>query len=503
MFGESDLEQFDVVIVGAGLSGIGMACQLLTRLPKKTFVILEGRDRLGGTWDLFRFPGIRSDADMYTMAYRFRPWRGPKAIAGGPSILEYITETASEFGLGDRIRYRHRVVRASWSSDEALWTVEAEIGEKKQLSRFLCRFLCLCTGYYEYERGYTPEWPGVERFRGPLVHPQQWPQDLDYAGKRVVVIGSGATAITLVPAMAQSAEHVTMLQRSPSYILSLPSEDPLAKRVRGRLPAKAAYALVRWKNVLLSMFFFNLSRKRPEVMKRLVAKGVQQHLGQEYSEDFTPKYNPWDQRMCFAPDGDFFLAVRSGKASVVTDEIETFTESGLQLRSGATLEADIIVTATGLVMRIFSGLQLAVDGEPVDLRKKLMYKGMMLDDVPNMAAAIGYTNAPWTLKSDLTADYVCRLLKYMDRRGYEYCIPCRNGFEIREEPAVDFSSGYIQRALPYLPRQGSRRPWRLYQNYVRDLLTLRYGGIEDEAMNFVRKTETLDLKAAESPIEQV
>ena len=486
MLPESDLEQFDVVIVGAGLSGIGTACHLRSRLPGKTFVILEGRDRLGGTWDLFRFPGIRSDADMYTMAYRFRPWRGPKAIADGASILEYITETASEFGLEDRIRYRHRVVRVSWSSDETLWTVETEVGPDRELSRIRCKFLCLCTGYYEYEGGYTPEWPGVERFRGTLAHPQHWPQELDYSGKRVVVIGSGATAITVVPAMAKSAEHVTMLQRSPSYILALPSEDPLAKLIRGRLPPKAAYELVRWKNVLLSIFFFNLSRKRPEAMKRLVAKGVQQQLGQEHSEHFTPKYNPWDQRMCFAPDGDFFRAVRSGKASIVTDEIETFTESGLRLRSGRTLEADIIVTATGLVMRIFSGLQLFVDGEPVDLRRKLMYKGMMLNDVPNMAAVIGYTNAPWTLKSDLTADYVCRLLKYMEKHGYDNCVPCQNDPEIREEPAVDFSSGYIQRALPHLPRQGSRRPWRLYQNYVRDMFMLRYGSIEDEAMSFRR-----------------
>ncbi|MBV8631978.1 MAG: NAD(P)/FAD-dependent oxidoreductase [Silvibacterium sp.] len=483
-----ETEQFDVVIVGAGLSGIGTGCHLRINLPEKTFVILEGRERLGGTWDLFRYPGVRSDSDMYTLGYRFRPWRAAKAIADGPSILRYITETAQDYGVYEKIRYLHRAVRASWSSEESVWTIEAEVGEQKEISRIRAKFLYLCTGYYEYTQGYKPEWPGLERFAGTLVHPQQWPEDLDYSGKRVVVIGSGATAVTLVPAMAHSAEHVTMLQRSPSYLLSLPSEDLIATRMRRWLPMKSAYSLARWKNVLVTMFFFNLSRKRPEIMKRLIAKGVRQHLGDGYSEHFTPKYNPWDQRMCFVPDSDFFLAVRSGKASVVTDQIEAFIDSGLRLRSGRVLDADIVVTATGLVMRIFSGLELKVDGEPVDLREKMLYKGIMLSDVPNMAAAIGYTNASWTLKCDLTADYVCRLLKYMDRRGYDYCLPLRNGSDTGEEPIVDFSSGYVQRALPHLPRQGSRRPWRLRQNYIRDLITLRYGRILDGTMHFGRKT---------------
>ena len=392
--------------------------------PGKSFVILEGRAAMGGTWDLFRYPGVRSDSDMYTLGYRFRPWRDAKAIADGPAILNYIRETAAEFGVDKTIRYDHRVRRASWSSDDALWTVEAETGPEKRVVRFTCNFLYLCTGYYDYEGGYTPEWPGVERFRGQIVHPQKWPEDLDYAGKRVVVIGSGATAVTLVPAMAERAAHVTMLQRSPTYVVSRPAEDKIANWLRRRLPDRAAYALTRWKNVLLGMFFYNLARKRPELMKRLIAKGVRRHLGEEYDlKHFTPQYNPWDQRLCLVPDSDLFRAIREGSASVVTDHIETFTETGLRLKSGEHLDADIIVTATGLVLKLMSGLQLVVDGAPVDLSKTMAYKGMMYSDVPNLASAFGYTNASWTLKCDLTAEYVCRLLNHMDRYGYAQCTP--------------------------------------------------------------------------------
>ncbi|MEK6283986.1 MAG: NAD(P)/FAD-dependent oxidoreductase, partial [Acidobacteriota bacterium] len=414
------MEHFDVIIVGAGLSGVGAACHLRQRHPRKSFAILEGRGAMGGTWDLFRYPGVRSDSDMYTLGYRFRPWRDAKAIADAPAILKYIRETAAEFGVDREIRYGHRVRHASWSTADALWNVEAETGPEKSpertIAQFTCRFLYLCTGYYDYEAGYTPEWTGVERFGGHIVHPQKWPEHLDYEGKRVVVIGSGATAVTLVPAMAERAAHVTMLQRSPTYVVSRPAEDKLANGLRSVLPARAAYVLTRWKNVLLQQFFYNLARSRPDLFKWMLARGVRNQLGEQYDlKHFTPKYNPWDQRLCLVPDSDLFKAINERKATVVTDQIETFTERGLQLKSGEHLDADIIVTATGLVLKLMSGLQLTVDGAPVDLSKTITYKGMMLSDVPNLASAFGYTNASWTLKCDLTAEYVCRLLKHMDQ----------------------------------------------------------------------------------------
>ena len=484
-----------MLIVGAGLSGIGAACHLRAECPGKSFAILEGRAAMGGTWDLFRYPGVRSDSDMYTLGYSFRPWRDAKAIADGPAILNYIRETAAEFGVDKTIRYGHHVRHASWSSEDARWTVEAEAGPEQEAEAgpeqtvvgFTCDFLYLCTGYYDYEAGYTPEWPRVESFRGRIVHPQKWPEDFDYAGKRVVVIGSGATAVTLVPAMAERAAHVTMLQRSPTYVVSRPAEDRVANWLRRRLPDRTAYALTRWKNVLLGMFFYNLARKRPELYKRLVAKGVSRRLGEEYaSKHFTPRYNPWDQRLCLVPDSDLFRAIRKGRASVVTDHIESFTETGLSLRSGEHLDADVIVTATGLVMKLMSGLRLFVDGEPVELPNALVYKGMMLSEVPNLAFAIGYTNASWTLKCDLTAGYVCRLLNHMERRGYDWCVPRRNDPNLKEEPVIDFTSGYVRRALDGLPRQGSRKPWRLHQNYALDLLTFRRGAVDDGTMEFGR-----------------
>ncbi|HYY98950.1 MAG TPA: NAD(P)/FAD-dependent oxidoreductase [Pyrinomonadaceae bacterium] len=479
------MEHVDVLIVGAGLSGVGAACHLRRRLPGKSFVILEGRGAMGGTWDLFRYPGVRSDSDMYTLGYSFRPWRDAKAIAEGPAILNYIRETAAEFGVDEKIRYGHRVRRASWSSVDARWAVEAETGPEKTVVRLTCNFLYLCTGYYDYEGGYTPDWPGVERFGGRVVHPQKWPEDLDYAGKRVVVIGSGATAVTLVPALAERAAHVTMLQRSPTYVASMPAEDRVANWLRRRLPARTAYALARWKNVLVGMFFYNLARARPDLFKRMIAKGNRRQLGPEYDlRHFTPQYNPWDQRLCLAPDADIFRAIRAGRASVVTDHIETFTQTGLLLKSGGRLDADIVVTATGLVLKLMSGLRLFVDGEPVDLPKTMAYKGMMYSDVPNLASALGYTNASWTLKCDLTAEYVCRLLKHMDRRGYARCTPRVNDLEVEEEPILDFTSGYVLRALHTLPRQGSKTPWRLHQNYVKDLSMLRYGRVDDGVMEF-------------------
>ena len=487
------MEHVDVIVVGAGLSGIGGACHLKMYSPNKSFLILEGRDAIGGTWDLFRYPGVRSDSDMYTLGYRFRPWREAKAIADGPAILNYIRDTAAEFGVDKAIRYNHRVRHASWSSQEARWTVEVETGPDKTLVQLTCAFLYLCTGYYDYESGYTPEWPGVARFHGTIVHPQKWPNDLDYTGKRIVVIGSGATAITLVPAMAQRAAHVTMLQRSPSYIVTRPAEDKIANWFRRSLPDRAAYVLARWKNVLTATFFYDLARRRPQLFKWMVAKGVRKQLGEKYdSKHFTPPYNPWDQRLCFAPDADLFTAIRDGRVSVVTDQIETFTEDGLLLKSGEHIDADIIVTATGLVLRLFSGMQLVVDNTPVEMPKTLVYKGMMFSDIPNLAFAVGYTNASWTLKCDLTAEYVCRLLNYMDHHGYASCTPRVNDADIEEEPVIDFNSGYVLRALHTLPRQGSKTPWRLHQNYMKDLRMMRYGRVDDGTMEFKRApVETL------------
>jgi cation diffusion facilitator CzcD-associated flavoprotein CzcO len=480
------VEHVDVIVIGAGLSGIGGACHLKLECPGKSFVILEGRETMGGTWDLFRYPGVRSDSDMYTLGYRFRPWRESKSMADGPAILSYIRETAAEYEVDKTIRYNHRVRRASWSSDHARWTVEAET--EKTVVQLTCNFLYVCTGYYDYEAGYTPEWAGVERFRGTIVHPQKWPEDLDYAGKRVVVIGSGATAITLVPALAEHAAHVTMLQRSPSYVVSRPAEDKVANFLRRVLPDHAAYMLTRWKNVLSGSFFYRLARKKPAVFKWMVARGVRRQLREKYdSKHFTPHYNPWDQRLCMVPDANLFHAMRDGRVSVVTDHIETFTEDGLLLKSGERLDADIIVTATGLVLRIFSGLQLVVDGAPVDLTKMLVYKGMMFSDVPNLAFAIGYTNASWTLKCDLAAEYVCRLLNHMDHHGYSVCTPRLNDPDVGEQPVIDFNSGYVLRALHTLPRQGLKTPWRLHQNYVKDLSMMRYGRVEDGAMEFSAK----------------
>lgn len=477
------MEHVDVIIVGAGLSGIGGACHLKRHCPRKSLIILEARETMGGTWDLFRYPGVRSDSDMHTLGYRFRPWLETKAMADGPAILNYIRETAAEYGVDKTIRYNHRVRRVSWSSDDARWTVEVEAD--KTVTQLTCNFLYLCTGYYDYDSGYTPEWPGVERFHGTVVHPQKWPNDLDYANKRIIVIGSGATAITLVPAMAERAAHVTMLQRSPTYIVSRPAEDKIANFLLRILPNRAAYMLSRWKNVLSATFFYSLARNRPELFKRMVAKGVRNELGQHYDpKHFTPSYNPWDQRLCLVPDSDLFRAIREGRVSVVTDQIETFTEGGLLLASGEQLNADIIVTATGLVLKLFSGMQLAVDDTPVHLPEKLVYKGMMFSDVPNLAFAVGYTNASWTLKCDLAGEYVCRLLNHMDHHGYSICTPRVNDPDVGEQPVIDFNSGYVLRSLHTLPRQGLKTPWRLHQNYVKDLSMMRYGRVDDGTMEF-------------------
>jgi monooxygenase len=489
-------DHVDVLIVGAGLSGIGAAHHLQTSFPGNTYTILEARDVTGGTWDLFRYPGVRSDSDMHTLGYRFRPWTEAKAIADGPSILDYVRATAAEAGIDKHIRFHHRVTRASWSSTAARWTVEADGpgGEKKTLT---CGFLLVCSGYYRYDEGYLPSFAGIGDFRGQVVHPQFWPADLDYAGRRVVVIGSGATAVTLVPALAETAAHVTMLQRSPTYILSMPGEDHLADKLRTLLGTRRGYTVTRWKNVLITTAFYKLSRRRPVMIRDWIRKVTIKQLpaGYDVGTHFNPTYNPWDQRLCLVPDGDLFRAIRDGRASVVTDRIVRFTERGLLLESGAELEADIVVTATGLQLLPIGGMQLTVDGRPVRLPETMAYKGMMLSGVPNFAFTIGYTNASWTLKADLVSEFTCRLLAYMDSHGYDACVPVSDDPSITERPLMDFSAGYVLRTIDQFPRSGSRAPWRLGGSYPHDAVTLRHGRINDGVMRFSR------LSRAQAPPE--
>lgn len=481
----SATEHFDVLIVGAGLSGIGAGYHLQRHCPNKSYAILEGRDCSGGTWDLFRYPGIRSDSDMYTLGYSFRPWRDAKAIADGPSILKYVRETARDHGIDQKIRFNHRVSRASWSSSDARWTVETA-KPSGEVGHVTCNFLFLCSGYYNYDAGYTPDFPGTERFQGRIVHPQKWTADIDYAGKQVVVIGSGATAVTLVPELAKTAAHVTMLQRSPTYIVARPEEDAIANWLRRHFPARFAYAATRWKNVLLGMLFFNLCRHAPQRMKQRLLQLVKDEIGEscDVERHFTPRYNPWDQRLCLVPNGDLFEMLKQGKASVVTDHIETFTERGVKLRSGPTLAADLVITATGLNLQVLGNVALTVDGKPIEPGRLLSYKGMMYGDVPNLATAFGYTNASWTLKCDLTCEYICRLLNYMDERGYRQCAPRNDDPSIAPTPWIDFSSGYVQRSIDRFPKQGSKAPWRLYQNYALDLMNLRFAAVDDGVMRF-------------------
>jgi monooxygenase len=478
----------DVLIIGAGLSGIGAAWRLKRERPGTSFLILEARDAIGGTWDLFRYPGVRSDSDMFTLSYPFRPWHGTRSLASGEAIRRYITDTADEGGITPLIRFRTKALAASWSTDRARWTVETTGGT------YTCRFLYACAGYYDYDRGYQPDWPGLADFAGTFVHPQFWPSGLDHAGKRVVVIGSGATAVTLVPAMAETAAHVTMLQRSPSYLTVLPDRDVVADKLRRRLPARLAHRLIRAKNVALSQGFYHLARRRPERVKKLLRSFAVRRIGDEayVDEHFTPAYDPWDQRLCVVPRGDLFTAIRDGRASMVTDHIERFVPGGIVLASGRTLTADIVVSATGLSLLPVGGMTLTVDGQPVDAGQRLAYRGLMLSGVPNLAYCIGYTNASWTLRADLSHRYVLRLLSFMDRHGYAVATPdaAPDG---ERRPLLELTSGYVRRALDRFPQQGDRSPWTVRQNYLLDVLTTPRAD--------VRKAMTFSRVATELPAE--
>ena len=477
----------DVLIIGAGLSGIGAAYHLQTAFPGRTYTILEARDAIGGTWDLFRYPGVRSDSDMNTLGYRFRPWTQAKAIADGPSILRYIRATAAEAGIDEHVRFGHRVTYAEWSSEDARWTVEAE--HDGETVRLTAGFLYSCSGYYRYDEGHRPDIPGAERFRGTVVHPQHWPDDLDHTGKDVVVIGSGATAVTLVPAMAERARRVTMVQRSPTYVLSLSAEDGIATALRRLLGDRRAYPVTRWKNIVIGTLFYQFSRRRPHVVRSMIRKAATRRLPPGYDVDthFGPRYQPWDQRLCLVPDGDLFTAIREGRASVVTDRIEGFTENGLRLASGAELTADVVVTATGLRLLALGGVRLVVDGHEVAVPETMAYRGMMLSGVPNFAFTIGYTNASWTLKADLVAEFVVRLLRHMDARGYDRCVPVNDDPSVTETPLLDFQAGYVLRSIDEFPKAGSRTPWRLGMSYAHDLIRLRYGRVDDGALRFSRR----------------
>jgi monooxygenase len=482
------IEHLDVLIVGAGISGIGAAYYLQRDQPGKTFAILEARDALGGTWDLFRYPGIRSDSDLYTFGYEFKPWLNPKAIASADSILDYLKETVHEYGIEQHIRYQHRVRSAAWSSADGRWMVEVEQSPGGHCQRITCSWLFAATGYYNYEEGFTPHFEGIEQYQGQLIHPQHWPQDLDYSGKRVLVIGSGATAVTLVPALTDKAAHVTMLQRTPSYVLSVPSEDPIARLLRKYLSTERAFALSRRKNVLISRGIWLFCQKFPGLARRLIRHFNKKALPEGYpvDEHFNPPYNPWEQRLCAVPDGDLFKAIRDGSASIVTDHIQTFTAQGVRLKSGRELQADIIITATGLSLQLFGNVQVTVDGEAVDASRKVAFKGMMLDGIPNFAFTVGYTNSSWTLKVGLLCEHFCRLLAHMDEHEYSICCPQLPSPDMPTRPLLDFGAGYVQRSMHLLPRQGLAAPWLMSMNYLDDIDLMRQGPVADPNLKFSR-----------------
>ena len=479
---------FDVLIVGAGLSGISGAVHLQKECPTKRFAILEGRSEIGGTWSIFKYPGIRSDSDMHTLGFRFKPWIHEKSIADGPSIMDYLKETVEGYDLGDKIHYNRKVTKADWSSEQARWIITAEITQSGDTETYTANFLFMCSGYYSYKGGHRPDFPGEQSFKGEIIHPQQWPEDLDYSGKNVVIVGSGATAMTLVPAMTDKAAHVTMLQRSPTYVVSRPARDGIANAMRSVLPERLAYKMTRWKNVTLQNLFYKRARTKPEKMKDTLLGLARKQIGDELVEHhFTPSYNPWDQRLCLVPDSDLFNAINAGKASVVTDHIETFTETGIQLKSGKTLQADLIITATGLKLVVLGEAQFSIDGAPVDFSKTWTYKGMGYSDVPNMITTFGYINASWTLRADLTSEYVCRLINHMDKTGTRQCSP-RLRPEDQNMPArewiTDFPAGYMNRAMHLFPKQGDKEPWLNPQDYMRDKKLFRERPVDDGVMLF-------------------
>ncbi len=483
------VDHFDVIIVGAGLSGVGAGVHLHEKCPGKSYAILEGRPSMGGTWDIFRYPGIRSDSDMHTLGYNFKPWREAKSIADGPSILKYVRETARDYGVDSHIRFNHQVTGAAWDSASSTWTVTVDRRDTGGTATLSCNFLFMCSGYYSYRGGFTPEFPGLADYKGLVVHPQKWPEDLDYTGKTVVVIGSGATAMTLIPAMADKAAHITMLQRSPTYVVSRPDKDAIANTLRKFLPESLAYGVTRWKNVTLQGIMYKRTRTQPDKVKAFILEHVRKELGADYDVEthFTPRYNPWDQRLCLVPNSDLFAAIRSGKASVVTDEIDTFTEAGVRLKSGEELSADIIVTATGLNMAVMGEAAFSVDGAPVDFGQAWTYKGMMFSGVPNLVSTFGYINASWTLRADLTCEYVCRLVNHMDRAGATQVTPRLRDSDgsMPARPWIDdFSAGYMQREMHRFPRQGDREPWINPQDYRHDKQMIRHGAIEDGALVF-------------------
>ena len=477
---------FDVIVIGAGISGIGAGYHLQTKCPGKSYAILEGRDTIGGTWDLFKYPGIRSDSDMYTLGFSFFPWKEKEAIADGPSILKYLDETSKKFNIDKKIKFNHYVKDASWCSEKSIWTLKVEDKNLMDTVTISCNFIFMCSGYYSYEKGYTPDFDGINEFNGKIMHPQKWDKSIDYSNKEVIVIGSGATAVTLVPEMAKDAKHVTMLQRSPTYVVSAPQQDPLAIFLQKYLPSKLSYFIVRWKNILRQQWYFRLCKKNPKRVKDFIINQVRKSLGHDYDVDkhFTPNYNPWDQRMCLVPNGDLFKSIRKKQTSVVTDTIDKFTATGIKLESGKTLAADLIVTATGLNLEICSNINLKVDGKDINLPDTVTYKGMMFSGVPNLVSTFGYTNASWTLGADLTSEYVCRLLNYMKKGSIKKCCPEANSKIENNDEWLNLTSGYIRRSKDIFPKQGNRSPWTNNQNFLKDIFQIRYGKINDGEIKF-------------------
>lgn len=484
-------QHVDVLIIGAGLSGIGAAAHLRRECPGKSFALIERRESVGGTWDLFRYPGIRSDSDMFTLGYNFKPWTADKSIADGESILNYIKETAEEYDINDHIHYGLKVIGVSWSSENAAWTVTAICEKTSDVKEFSCSFLMGCTGYYNYDAGFTPDFPGVEQYKGEILHPQKWDESINYDNKKVVIIGSGATAVTLLPSMADRAAHVTMLQRSPTYVATVPEKDHISIALRKFMPEKLVYQMARVRNVGIQRGVYELSKKRPNVVRRALLAAAKRQLGDQFDmTHFKPKYNPWDERLCAVPDGDLFKVLKQGKGSVVTDHIETFTEKGIKLKSGKELEADMIITATGLDLQIFGDIKPTVDGNPVKINDALTYKGAMISGMPNFSMTFGYTNSSWTLKADMIAEYCCRLIKYMDKKNIAFCIPEPNTADVSDQPFLDLQSGYVMRAKDKLPRQGNSGPWKVVQNYFHDMKMIRYSKINDGSLSFVKKKKS-------------